>query len=175
MKIVAETPDFRTLFNDQFSYVWNALRRLGVRDADLEDITHDVFLRVHRQLAAYDASRPIRPWLFAFAFRAASDHRRLARHRVELLDDSVHADDPAPSADARVAAGEDRAMILAALDAIDLPRRAVFILHEVDELTVPEVAATLEIPVNTAYSRLRLARDEFAAAMRRLSTRRGGS
>ena len=173
MKVVAETIDFRTLFHDQFSYVWNALRRLGVRDTDLEDVTHDVFLRVYRHLDAYDASRPIRPWLFAFAFRAASDHRRLARHRIELLDDSVHAIDPSPPADDRVAAGEDRAMILAALDAIDLPRRAVFILHEVDELTVPDVAATLEIPVNTAYSRLRLAREEFGEAMRRLRLRRG--
>jgi RNA polymerase sigma-70 factor (ECF subfamily) len=61
--------DFDSLFDAELDYVWNALRRLGVREADLDDEVNEVFLRVHRQLAQYDPSRPVRPWLFAFAAR----------------------------------------------------------------------------------------------------------
>jgi RNA polymerase sigma-70 factor (ECF subfamily) len=58
--------------------------------------------------------------------------------------------------------------VLEALDAIDLDRRAVFVLYEIDGVTMDEIARSLGIPVNTAYSRLRVARGEFAAAVKRL-------
>ena len=80
-------PDFRSIFDHEFSYVWTSLRRLGVPPRDLEDITHDVFVEVFRNLDRYDPTRPLRPWLFAFAFRFASDYRRLARHRVEVYEE----------------------------------------------------------------------------------------
>ena len=76
---------FRALFENQFDYVWTSLLRLGVHARDVEDVAQDVFEHVHRRLDEYDRSRPIRPWLFAFSFRCASDWRRLARHRVEVL------------------------------------------------------------------------------------------
>src|SRR5579862_3687219 len=76
---------FRAVFEREFDYVWASLRRLGVHDRDLEDVAQDVFVQVHKRLPNYDPSRPIRPWLFAFAVRCASDWRRLARHRVEVL------------------------------------------------------------------------------------------
>ena len=82
-----ESPDFGTFFDREFSYVWNTLRRLGIHERDVEDISHEVFLRVYGQWAAYDPSRAARPWLFGFAYRAAADYRRLARHRVALVGD----------------------------------------------------------------------------------------
>src|SRR6478735_2346205 len=77
-------PDFRELFETHFSYVWHVLKRLGVAERDLEDMAQQVFLLVHGQLAKFDTSRPIRPWLFSFAYNAASNYRALSRHRVEL-------------------------------------------------------------------------------------------
>src|SRR5689334_8515619 len=71
---------FRAIFEAEFAYIFNTLRRLGVREPDLEDVTHDVFITVNRLLSEFDPSRPLRPWLFGFAFRVASDYRRLARH-----------------------------------------------------------------------------------------------
>ena len=62
---------------------------------------------------------------------------------------------------------EARAVLMKALDALDLDRRAVFVMHELDEIPVPEIASTLDIPLNTAYSRLRLARADAAAAIQR--------
>jgi RNA polymerase sigma-70 factor (ECF subfamily) len=164
--------DLGTLFEEQFDYVWDSLRRLGTRPADLEDLVHEVFLRVHGRLSEYDGSRPVRPWLFGFAFRVASEHRRLARHRIEVLDSSSEAVDPGRPADEGVHAGEERALVEQALARVDLDQRAVLLMHDVDEVPIPQVARELGIPVNTAYSRLRLGRESFASAVARLQKAR---
>jgi RNA polymerase sigma-70 factor, ECF subfamily len=166
--------DFRALFDAHAGYVWNSLRRLGVAEDDIEDLLHDVFLHVHRSLQEYDRSRPIRPWLFGFAFRLASQHRRLARHRREVRGDA-EAVDMSPTADEALTQQEDRMLVSEALSEIDLERRAVFVMFEVDEVPMDEIARVLDVPVNTGYSRLRRAREEFAAAVKRLRARRGGS
>jgi RNA polymerase sigma-70 factor (ECF subfamily) len=166
-------PDFRGLFEEHFGYVWNSLRHFGVHANDLEDLAHEVFLRVHERFDEYDPSRPLRPWLCAFAYRVASAHRRLARHRVEVVGAQLDPVDSGAGADEALAHREDRALALTALDSIDIERRAVFVLHELDGVSIPEVASALEIPTSTAYSRLRLARQEFNAAVKRLRLVRG--
>jgi RNA polymerase sigma-70 factor, ECF subfamily len=166
-------PDLGAIFDEHFDYVWATLRRLGVREADREDLVHDVFLKFHSRLADYDETRPLRPWLFGFAYRVAADHHRLARHRVEVLGVSGEAAAQNPPADDRVAAIEQRELILEALQTLDLDRRAVLVMHDVDDIAVPEIAHTLDIPLNTAYSRLRLAREQLAAAVTRLRIARG--
>ncbi len=161
--------DFRAIFDGHFEYVWRSLRRLGVAPRDLEDVTHDVLVEVFENLRRYDPARPIRPWLFAFAFRFASDYRRLARHRVERFADGFESA-VAPQGEERVAAGESRALVLAGLEKVELTRRAVFILRDLDERPMAEIAEALGIPLQTAYSRLYAARDEFAAAVRKLQS-----
>lgn len=159
--------DFESLFEAELDYVWNSLRRLGVREADLDDGVNEVFLRVHRQLAQYDSSRPVRPWLFAFAARVAAEHRRLSRNRFEIPGLPADVRDPAPTAHEHLEQSETRAMVLAALDALDQDKREVFVAIEIEEHSGPEVAEALGVSVNTVYSRLRLAREEFAIALRR--------
>ena len=169
-------PTLRELFEMHAAYVWNTLRRLGVPPPDLEDRVHDVFVQVHRHLGDYDPGRPVRPWLFGFAFRIASQERRRAHRRREVPSEGREAIDPGALPDARLAAQEDRALVLEALEAIDLARRGVFVLYELDGVLMEEIARSLGIPVNTAYSRLRAARAEFAAAVKRLRARqRGGT
>jgi len=164
-------PAFPALFREQLGYVWHALRRLGVREGDLEDVTHDVFLAVFRKLAHYDPARPLRPWLFGFAFRIASDYRERARHRLEVPGDFSAIEDERPNALDGVVQRQTLAVARRALAELELGRRAVFILHELDECPMPEVALALGIPVNTAYSRLRLARADLAATVRRLRSK----
>ncbi len=166
-------PSFRSLFEQQFSYVWNVLRRLGVPERDLEDLTQHVFLQVHGQLATYDARRPLRPWLFAFAFNAASNHRHLARHRVELCVVAPELADPVAPVDEQLITRQELELAELALTHVSLDRRAVLLLHEVEGHSIPEVAETLGIPINTAYSRLRLARQEYERCVRRLRAQRG--
>jgi RNA polymerase sigma-70 factor (ECF subfamily) len=165
--------DFRALFDEHFGYVWNSLRHFGVHANDLEDLSHEVFVRVHRRLGECDPSRPLRPWLFAFAYRVAAAHRRLARHRVEVMGTHVDGIDDAVRSDDALVYREDRELALKALEAVELDRRAVFILHEIDGVSIPDVAAAIGIPESTAYSRLRLAWQEFNAAGRRLRLARG--
>ena len=161
-------PSFRSIYEAEFDYVWQSLRRLGVRPSDVEDVAHDVFVTVHRKLSDYDPFRPIRPWLFGIAFRIASDYRRTSRFQREVFDSEPEREDPGPIADAQLATREAHRLVMAALDTINLDQRAVFILHELDGQTIPEVAEALGEPLNTIYSRLRLARKAFAAAATRL-------
>ncbi len=150
---------FRRVFDAEYDYVFHSLRRLGVHDRDREDVAHDVFVAVYQNLGRYDRARPIRPWLFAFAFRFASDYRRLARHKTSLgVPETVASP---PSAEDDVARGEAAAVLLRILDAMPMEQRAVFVMYEIDETPMKEIAESLDIPVNTAYSRLRLAREVF--------------
>lgn len=159
---VEEAAFFRRIFDAHYDYVYHSLRRLGVHTRDLEDLAHDVFVEVWKNLTRYDRERPIKPWLFAFAFRFASDFRRLARHRTDLGVPDDAAVEGLPTAEDVVAARQGAALVTAALDAMPLEQRAVFVLYEIDETPMKEIAEALSIPPNTAYSRLRLARAAFA-------------
>jgi RNA polymerase sigma-70 factor, ECF subfamily len=164
---------FGALFAAEFAYVWTTLRRLGVKAADLEDVTHDVFMQVYKKIDTYDPARPARPWLFAFAYRTASDYRRLARHREDSSGDVPEIRAGAPLADELLVQREESELVHAALGALDLERRAVLVAFEMDGVPMKDVAAAMQVPLHTAYSRLRLAREDFTAAVRRLQ-RRGG-
>jgi RNA polymerase sigma-70 factor (ECF subfamily) len=164
---IVEVPDFHEVYKQHFTYVWHSLRRLGVRDADLEDLCHDVFIAFYRGLEGYDPARPIKPWLFGIAFRVASDHRRRARNRFEVQQ-SVEVADRAPGAEDRVAERQARDLVTEALAGLSDDKRVVFILHEIDGQSMPEIAAVIDAPLNTLYSRLRLARAEFTATIHRL-------
>jgi len=167
----ASRPEFREIFRSEFSYVWNTLIRLGVAPGDVEDVTHDVFLHVHRKLTDYDALRPLRPWLFGFAFRLASDYKKLARHRHERVGLDEERVDDAPRADELLLSAEERKLVEAALARVPIERRAILLLHEVDGYSIPEVARALGVPLNTAYSRLRIAREDLARAVEMLRAR----
>jgi RNA polymerase sigma-70 factor (ECF subfamily) len=143
------------------------MRRLGAPPQDLEDLAHDLFVVVHRHLAEYDPDRPLRPWLFGIAVRVLADFRRSPRNTREILGESAEPVDGAPSPHEQLEGSEARAVLMRALDDLDLDRRAVFVMHELDEIPIPEIASTLGVPLNTAYSRLRLARADVAAAIQR--------
>jgi RNA polymerase sigma-70 factor, ECF subfamily len=164
---------FRELFDAQFGYVWNVLKRLGVAERDLEDVCQMVFLQVHGNLDAFDASRPLRPWLFSFAYHAASNYRGLARHRIDLMPAPPEPSDPAPGADEQLILRQELEFAEEALQCVALERRAVLLLHEVEGLSIPEVARSVGVPLNTAYSRLRLGRLEYEQAVHRLRAKRG--
>jgi RNA polymerase sigma-70 factor (ECF subfamily) len=158
------------VFEEELGYVWSTLRRLGVRSVDLEDVAHEVFVVVHRRFADFDEARPIRPWLFGIAYRVTSDYRRRAHRRHETLtSDEPEGLGGGPEEEASVR--ERRALLLRALDRLDAEKRAVIVMHDLDEIAMPDVALALEIPLNTGYSRLRLARRELADAVRELRGR----
>jgi RNA polymerase sigma-70 factor (ECF subfamily) len=158
----------RRVFESEFAWVYRTLQRFGVRHADLEDLTHDVFVVFHARRAEYDASRPVRPWLMGIAFRVASDYRRRAAYRNEILQEQEEPADSKPSPEQATERERSRRLLLTAFDAVAQERLAVLLLHDIDEVPVPQIAEALGIPLNTAYSRLRLARRELQAEVQRL-------
>jgi RNA polymerase sigma-70 factor (ECF subfamily) len=160
--------EFQRLYEAELDYVWASLRRLGVPQASLEDVCHDVFITAWKRMPDYDRSRPIRPWLFGIAYRVASDLRNRASTQREVLDDEADVVDPAQSPHEHAEAAQARKLVARALESIPIERRGVFVMHDIDGTAIPEVAETFGIPLNTAYSRLRLARRDFESAVQKL-------
>lgn len=165
---------FTALFRAEYGYVWGTLRRLGVSERDVEDIAHEIFMRVYDKLDDYDPTRPAKPWLFAFTYRAANDYRKAARHRVEVMTEQ-DAPTSAPTAEQALERHDETRLVAEALESLDFDRRSVLVAFELDDIPMKAIAETTGVPLFTAYSRLRLARDDFRAAVERLAKKRGRS
>jgi RNA polymerase sigma-70 factor, ECF subfamily len=158
--------NFDQVYEMHFDFVWRNLRRLGVEAGLVDDAAHDVFLVVHRQLAQF-TGRHYRSWLFAIAQRVAWHYRRsAARRRTDPLADEELRADLTTQPDKRHEQREACAVVQLLLDRLPDERRAVFVLSELEQLSMPEIAGILAIPLNTAYSRLRLARRDFSRNLR---------
>jgi RNA polymerase sigma-70 factor (ECF subfamily) len=152
-------------FQRELDYVYRTLRRLGTSPSEVEDLAQEVFLALRRCWAEYDPNRPLRPYLFGISFRIAAAHQR--KRRREVAFGIVEPSDAWPGPDEALQTKQARAVVLAALERIPLPRRAVLVMHDLDDVPVGEVAAVLAIPRFTVYSRLRKARRELEDAVRR--------
>lgn len=151
-------PNIADVFRKEAPFVWRALRRLGVREADIEDVCQEVFVVVHRKLGDFEGRSSLRTWIYGICARTASDYRRSARVRHEVVTDAPpDAPDSARQHDV-LALREARAKLDRILDRLDDDKRAVFVLYEIEELTMNEVAEALGCPLQTAYSRLHAAR-----------------
>lgn len=158
-------PTVADVYDRHAPFVWRVLRGLGV-DADrLDDAVQDVFVVVHRRLDDFEGRSALTTWLYGIARRVASQYRRSApRHQGDADPDAL-AGAASPYEDAR---RRQAARLLGEiLDELDDDKREVFVLIEIEQLSAPDVAAMIGIPVNTVYSRLRLARARFEAALAR--------
>jgi RNA polymerase sigma-70 factor (ECF subfamily) len=160
-------PSFREVFEAELNYVYHTLRRLGVRAADLPDGTQEVFATVATLLEDYDPTRPLRPWLFGITYRVGMRYLGVAHRRREVPSEIPEAPDSSPDAEALVSKGETRELVQSALEVLDPAHRAVLLLAHMEGLSVPEISRTLDIPLNTAYSRLHRARQAFSEAARK--------
>jgi len=165
--------NFRQIYDEHFAFVWRSLRRLGVRESDVPDAMQDVFIVVHRRLSEFEGRSKMSTWIFGICYRVASDRRKAARKVSIESNDEQCLDAPDERVD--IAAETERRQGLrtleAVLDAMPLEQRAVFTLFELECMTGEDIAQTLEIPLGTVYSRLRLARDAFRNAAARVQAR----
>jgi RNA polymerase sigma-70 factor (ECF subfamily) len=164
--------EFRALYEAHFKLVWGSLRRLGVRDADVMDLTQKVFITAYMKFPEFEGRSRVTTWLVAICQRLASDYRRSAAVRREVTTDVVELErHGAPLEDSASALAERRraALAEAILNRLPEPQRTVFVLFELEELSGPEIAEILEISVGTVRSRLRLARETFAREVKRLA------
>lgn len=157
---------FDDVYSANIAYVWRVLRTFGVAEAQLEDAAQDVFVVVHRRLREWEGKAAITTWLFAIARRVASAHRRKAAGKPteELPADLAAGTDTF----AQMSRAQAAATVMAILERMDEDKRIVFALVELEQLSVPEVARMLDLNLNTTYSRLRLARVAFEAAVKQV-------
>ena len=173
-------PTFVEVYEAHVRFVWRTLRRLGVADKDCDDATQDVFLVVHRKLPEFRPEAPLKHWLFRVTSRIARDYRRSGRRKnprehglVQV--ESAEVEDLAQHSPIELAERSAAAQLIRQLlQELDDAKREVFVLAELEQLTAPEIAQALELPLNTVYSRLRRARLEFEQALERHGTRRIG-
>jgi RNA polymerase sigma-70 factor (ECF subfamily) len=164
---------FEEIYESHFEFVWRSLRRMGVPERLVDDAAHDVFLVVHRRLPEFENRSSVRTWLFGIAWRVASLHRtREKRHSLPdaVVDDTPDSEHCRPDAEAMRRQAKE--LVQELLDKLDPARRAMLVAVEIEELSVPEAAEALVVPLNTAYSRLRLARRDFEQALRRMDANR---
>ena len=141
------------------------LGRLGVPKPDVADVCQEVFLIVHRRLPDYDEERAtLRAWIYGICVRAAADYRKRAYRRHERVGVPVLELVASPEQHRELELRRARARLQAVLSNLDAGKREVFVLYELEELAMPEVAKILECPLQTAYSRLHAARKAVAAA-----------
>jgi len=161
---------FRALYDTHIDFVWRNLRRLGVFDSDVEDRSQEVFVVAHRRFDEFeDRGHGARAWLFQIVLRVASDARRHRRRHPEVPDggDATERVSVEPTQPDAIVQREALSRLDAALAEIDLERRAVLVLHEIEEMTAPMIAQVLSVPINTVYSRLRVARLKLEEALAR--------
>jgi len=168
-------PAFDEVYAEHARFVWRVLRGMGVRESGIDDAVQDVFIVVHRRLHEFDGQHALSTWLFAIAYRVACDHRRkhkrLSTHDA-LEDDApehVAGDTPSPADNAEQA--QRLRALHEALDSLDDEKRALIVLAELEEQTVPQIAALTGISVNTVYTRLRRARLELQALLNKRGSR----
>jgi RNA polymerase sigma-70 factor, ECF subfamily len=177
MALLRSTPDdadeiapraigsFEDVYAEYVGFVWRCLRALGVAEAQIDDAAQEVFLIVHRRLPDFRGDSSMRTWLYGIVRNVASNQRRSRRRKgaAEPLPAELTSQGGTPDQDAQ----ERQAMsfVQAFAAQLDDKKRDVFILALVEELTIPEVASTLGIPLNTAYSRLRAVREDFRSVL----------
>ena len=165
--VQAVSVDLRALFNAHYPATRRLLRRMGVPVAQLDDAAQEVFWVCARRLG------DIRPgsetsFIYGVALRVASDHTRRSALVAVDLEDAASIADEEPSPAERLDQRRARELLDTVLDRMPVDLRTVFVLAELEEMEVREVAGVLDIPTGTAASRLRRAREEFSAIARRL-------
>jgi RNA polymerase sigma-70 factor, ECF subfamily len=159
------TPSFRAVYDGYFDFVWTCARRLGVPEEAIDDVVQEIFIVVHARLKTLERPASLRSWLYGVVRRTVSSYHRGRNSRKAR-------ESPAPLSEETAnplqltpldltVLGADIKRLWLLLAELDLPKREVLILAELEEMTAPEIAEAVGIPLNTAYSRLRVARQEF--------------
>lgn len=153
-----------SLVDGQYDFVWRSVRRLGVREGDADDAAQHVFLVAARKLELIREGSE-RSFLYQTALRIASDYRRSRLRKFEAqfqeISDYTGSDESQPSTDELLDLRRARLQLDAILDQMNFDLRAVFVLHELEQATMAEIATLLDVPSGTVASRLRRARVEF--------------
>ncbi|MGH7434499.1 MAG: RNA polymerase sigma factor [Polyangiaceae bacterium] len=166
----AVLPSFRAIYDDYFDFVWTSTRRLGVPVDAVDDVVQEIFVVVSARLGTIEQPASLRSWIYGVVRRTVSTYHRKRRVRstnesFDPFEDCANPMQPSPL-DLAVQSDEIR-LLWCLLGELGPLKREVFILAELEDMAMPEIAEAVGIPLNTAYSRLRVARQEFELALAR--------
>lgn len=171
--LAGPSPTFAEIYESSFAFVWRSARRLGTPEANLDDVVQEIFMVAHRRRDDFEGRSSIKTWIYGIVFNVVRAHRReLAAKHPHALHDERRADpdivaDAADGPHERAAKSEAARFIDQFLEGLEDDRREVFVLAELEQMSAPEIATLLGVPLNTVYSRLRLARLELSKAVAR--------
>ncbi len=148
-------------------FIGRSLRYLGIVDSDVEDAAQEVFVVVHRRLDDFEGRSSLQTWLYGICVRIAHAHRRKASRRKERVVDEPPAPSIPPPQDDDMERQEARHRLQRILEGLDEAKRSVFVLYEIERLSMKEVAEALGCPLQTAYSRHQAARKHVLGAFER--------
>ena len=169
-------PSFESVYEENLKFVWRAARRLGIDPGDTDDVVQEVFVVAHRRLPEFEGRAQVKTWLLKILVRVVRHYFRTQQrkpgHRpANALGDLDVLRDHQAHGPAEAAERMDAVRILDNLLArMDSEKREVFVLAEIEQLSSVEIAEILGANINTIYSRLRAARQEFEQALRRFQT-----
>ena len=161
---------FPRIFERMAPFVWRALRHLGVRRADLPDLCQEVFIVVHRRLPDFDTTKSsLSTWIYGICMRTASQYRRRSPHFREVSELDGREEWVGADQEDAYERGRVREWLELALEQVGDEERAIFVLYELEELPMKEVAAVIGCPIQTAYSRLHRARGRVEKAFKAIA------
>ncbi len=164
---------FEEVYRRHYPFVWRSARRLGVPEAELDDIVQEVFVVAHRRLPEFEGRSAITTWLFGIAYRTVRDHRRSAAARARREAEATGGRPPTEP-DRKLSRTETAELLDRLLDALDEEQRSVLVMADIVQMTAPEIAELTDTKLNTVYSRLRLARQAFENALESYRIRHEG-
>lgn len=164
----AAVPSVAEVVREHAPFVGRSLRYLGVRDAELEDAAQEVFLVVCRRLGDFEGRSSLRTWLYGICLRTAQSYRRRAASRREQLAAEPPEAHVQGEQDAALHRAQARRRLQRVLAELDEAKRTVFVLYELEQLSMKEVAEAVGCPLQTAYSRHQAGRQQVLAAFERL-------
>lgn len=161
-------PTFEDLFRRYAPIVLHALPFLGVAEADIDDLCQDVFITVHQKLSTFEGRSTLKTWIYGICLRKVSNYHKRAYRRLEYTSEKFAEQAVQTEQVQHIQHDQQREILEEAMASLSEKKRAVFVLFEIEELSMEEVAAIVGCPVFTGYARLYAARRDVKKTVRRL-------
>ena len=155
------------VIREHAAFVWRVLRHLGVVEAQLDDLSQQVFLIVLRQIHTFQGHSSLRTWIFGICRNVAQQARRDGALLRELPTAHLPEVGTPPTQENALWLKQAHLQLIAALSKLSDEQRSVFVLYEIEELPMEEIAAMCQTPLTTCYSRLAAARAKVESELRR--------
>ena len=153
---------FRTFYREYSDDVYRLSRQFVHSDAEADDVVQEVFIAAFRYIGRFRGQARLRTWLYRITVNRSLKRRRWWSRRREVGADALlHRAERGPAPETRVADREALALTRGCLEKIEIKKRTVLILHELEGLDTKEIAGVLTAPGSPFLPRLSRARHEL--------------